>query len=123
MDAKQMNLEDLSARVAKLEAQTRRWKLASTLLGLTGACAVIIAAKPGDRLEPPVIRAGAVEAQRFILKDEDGRVFARLTFKDEHKRMSANIIGKTSPAALEFYDEQGDVALTVPGVPGLVPTK
>jgi hypothetical protein len=123
MNPKPSSFEDLPSRVSKLEAQSRRWKLATGLLGLVGVPFVLIGAKPADRLEPPVVRARAVEAQEFVLKDESGHIFARLTLNGDKKRQNQLALGKISPAALEFYDENGDVASTVPVTGGFLPVK
>src|SRR5260370_33666128 len=78
MNSPQANLDLLVARVQKLEASNRRWRLLNALLLLFGVSVVLMGAKPADRLEPNVIRAGSVEAQDFVLNDEAGHVYARL---------------------------------------------
>jgi hypothetical protein len=73
-------LQALQMRVSKLEAQTRRWTVFSVLMVLAGVF-LVIALVRASRLgtaTPTVIRAKTVEAQDFVLKDEDGRVRARL---------------------------------------------
>jgi len=123
MDAKQSSFEDLAARIAKIEVQSRRWKLTTGLLALLGISFVMIAAKPADRLEPAVVRARVVEAEDFLLKDDNGHVYARLTLNRDRKRLGDRVFGHVSPAELEFYDANGDLALTIPGTPGMVPAK
>jgi hypothetical protein len=53
-------------------------KLGSGLIALSCISLLLLGAKAADRNESTVIRAGAVEAQDFLLKNEDGRVYARL---------------------------------------------
>ncbi len=74
MNSSQTNFDFLAARVQKLEASNRRWRLLNAVLLLSGASVALMGAKPADRLEPNVIRAGAVEAREFLLKDTDGHV-------------------------------------------------
>ena len=138
MNSRQSNLDLLIARVQKLEASNRRWRLLNAALLLSGASIALMGAKPADRLEPNVIRAGAVEAQEFILKDTDGHVYARLGLG----RNSANILAnglnslpnqnglqfmpnRTNPGqpALQFFDDRGNVLWTVPQEPTLIPAK
>ena len=115
MDPNAKTLEALTARVAKLEAQSRRWKLATGLFGLLSATVVLMGARPADRIDPGLVRARSVEAREFLLKDETGQVYARLRLNQDRKRLRQ--------AVLEFYDEQGDVTLTIPAAPGMVPAK
>ena len=119
----QANFTDLAARIAKLEVQNRRWKLAASLLGLVGLSFVILGAKPVERFDPPVVRARVVEAEEFQLKDDNGHVYARLSLNPEKKRQDQPALGKVSPAVLEFYDENGDVVSTVPVMGGFLPVK
>src|SRR5258706_14708493 len=87
MNSPQANLDLLVARVQKLEASNRRWRLLNALLLLSGISVVLMGAKPADRLEPNVIRAGSVEAQDFVLKDEAGHVYARLSLNPSIERL------------------------------------
>jgi hypothetical protein len=138
MNSPQANLALLAARVQKLEASNRRWRLLNAVLLLSGASVALMGAKPADRLEPPVIRAGSVEAQEFILKDTDGHIYARLSLG----RTSANILanglnslpnqnglqfmpnrGASNQPALQFFDDRGNVLWTVPQEPTLIPAK
>jgi len=56
--------------------------------------------KPADRIDPPMVRAGTVEAQEFILKDETGHICARLspqTYRSNCEQpMAALFIGPKS---------------------------
>jgi hypothetical protein len=138
MNSPQVNLDLLAARVQKLEASNRRWRLLNAVLLLSGASVALMGAKPADRLEPNVIRAGAVEAQEFTLKDTDGHTYARLSLG----RTSANILAnglnslsnqnglqflpkREAPGqpALQFFNDRGDVVWTVPQGPTLIPAK
>ena len=85
-------LEPLVARLEKLEAQNRKWKLASILLGLSSLSLVLMAAKSADHLDPRVVHARTVEAQDFVLKDEDGQVRARLTLNANKFSHDRNIL-------------------------------
>jgi hypothetical protein len=138
MNSPQVNLDVLSARVQKLEASNRRWRLLNAVLLLSGASVALMGAKPADRLEPPVIRAGSVEAQEFILKDTDGHTYARLSLGRTLANILANGLnslpnqnglqflpkreGPGQPA-LQFFNDRGDVVWTVPQEPTLIPAK
>lgn len=129
MDFTQSELHLLAARVEKLEAQNRRWKLAGVFFALSGVSLVLMAAKPADRMEPPVVRAGAVEAQEFILKDADGHVYARLSLGRALAKKQPNglyLIPDKAAAgqpALQFFDDKGDVVWTAPTKAEFMPAK
>jgi len=120
-------LEPLVARLEKLEAQNRKWKLASILLGLSSLSLVLMAAKSADHLDPRVVHARTVEAQDFVLKDEDGQVRARLTLNANKFSHDRNILDPTDPtygsSALQFYDDKGDPIWTAPQAPLMLPAK
>ena len=126
MTSSQINLDLLVARVQKLEASNHRWRCASALLLLSGIAVFLMGAKPADRLEPNVIRAGSVEAQEFILKDETGHVYARLSLNPSLPKMTQKGGAYMFPsdklpggeAALQFYDEKGGVLWTAPSMGG-----
>src|SRR5258708_32504187 len=98
MDPNEKTVEDLAARVLRLEAQSRRWKLATGLFAVLAAAVVLMGAKPADRIEPPLIRARSVEAREFLLKDETGPVDARLRLNDAKKRSSSSGFSHSSQA-------------------------
>ena len=129
MDFTQSELHLLTSRVEKLEAQNRRWKLASFFFALSGVSLMLMAAKPADRIEPPVVRAGAVEAQEFILKDTDGHVYARLSLGRALAKKQPNglyLIPNKAAAgqpALQFFDDKGDVVWTAPTRAEFMPAK
>jgi len=128
MNSSQANLDLLAARVQKLEASNRRWKLLNALLVLSIASVVVMGAKPADRLQPNVVRAGAVEAQEFILKDEAGHVYARLSLNPSLPKVTqkgrtylvpSDSLAIPGQPALQFFDDKGDVVWTVPQEPTL----
>jgi hypothetical protein len=133
MNSSQANLDLLAGRVQRLEASNHRWKLLSALLALSIASVVVMGAKPADRLQPPVVRAATVEAQEFLLKDESGHVYARLSMnpsvaavKQPNGRtylVPSDSLGIPGQPALQFYDERGQVLWTVPQEPMLRPVK
>jgi hypothetical protein len=132
MNSPQANLDLLAARVQKLEASNHRWKLLNALLVLSIASVVVMGAKPADRLQPNVVRAGSVEAQEFILKDETGHVYARLSLnlnpalpkviqKGRAYFIPSDSLAIPGQPALQFFDDKGDVVWTVPQAPTLRP--
>jgi len=138
MNHTETDLHVLATRVEKLEAQNRRWKLIGSLTALFAASFLLTGAKPADRIDPPVIRASAVEAQEFILKDMDGHVYARLSLGRDFAAMSPNglritpnqntpnfMTNRPAPnqATLQFYDERGDVLWTAPTSPTMIPVR
>jgi hypothetical protein len=118
-------LQVLSARLDRLEVQNRRWKLAAIMLALSSGSLVLIAAKPADRLDPSVVRARSVEAQDFILKDEDGQIRARLSLRPHSKKPGQNLFANPTGAtpSLEFYDDNGDAVWTAPQSPTMIPAR
>ncbi|HUC53746.1 MAG TPA: hypothetical protein VMR90_06850 [Candidatus Cybelea sp.] len=126
MNSSQITLDVLAARVEKLEVSIRRWRFLSAVLLLSGLSVFLMGAKPADRIEPNVIRASSFEAQEFILKDETGHVYARLSLKPSLPKINQKgrtylFPGDTFPggeAALQFYDEKGDVLWTAPSTGG-----
>jgi hypothetical protein len=114
---------ELAARLDKLEAQNRRWKLASILLAVCSASLVLIAAKPADQIDPNVIHARTVEARDFVLKDEDGQIRARLTVNPKKASKGAVILDSDLKPALQFYDDRGDAYWSVPQGPSMIPTR
>jgi len=102
MNSQQANLDLLAARVQSLETSNHGWKLLNAVLVLSIASVVLMGAKPADRLEPNVIRAGSVEAQEFILKDETGHVYARLSLNPSLPRITQK--GRTYLFYLPFSE-------------------
>jgi hypothetical protein len=133
MNSTQTSLDLLASRVQELEASNRRWKLVNALLALSAVSVALMGAKAADRIEPPVVHAGTVEPQEFILKDQAGHVYARLslnpaapamkTRKGRTYFMSSQWISIPGQAALQFYDDKGEVLWTVPSKDQFVPVK
>jgi len=132
MNSTNSEIQILAVRVERLEAQNHWWKLISALFALSGVSLVLMGAKPADRIGPPMVRASTVEAQEFILKDETGHIFARLslnlpikTVKQPNGRMYLIPQNQAIPgqAALQFYDDKGDVLWTVPSMTQVLPAK
>ena len=133
MNSTQTNLDLLALRVQELEASNRRWKWVNALIVLSAVSVALMGAKPADRIEPPMVRASTVEAQEFILKDEAGHVYARLSLnpsapamKTRNGRMyfmSNQGIPIPGQAALQFYDDKGEVLWTAPSKDHFVPVK
>jgi len=132
MNSSQANLDLLAARVQKLEASNHRWKLLNALVVLSIASVVVMGAKPADHLQPPVVRAGSVEAQEFVLKDETGHVYARLSLNPSLPKVirkgrtyfipnGSDSLAIPGQPALQFFDDKGDVVWTVPQVPEVRP--
>ena len=125
MPSTNSDLQSLSARLDKLETQARRWKLTALVLAVSSASLVLIAAKSADRLDSSVIRARSVEAEDFILKDQDGQVYARLSLRPHPKKFGQSFL--YSPAvpasSLEFYDQNGEAIWTAPQSPTMMPAK
>lgn len=138
MNSSERDIQTLAARVEKLEAANRRWKLANALLLLSGVSILLMGAKPAnrlaaanaDRIEPDVLHARSVEAQDFVLKDADGHVYARLSLSH---RVDLKKKGRTyllpsdeallSQAALQFYDDKGEVVWTAPSKAQYLPAR
>ena len=114
-------LETLAERVEKLETQNRWWKLASVLSAFFCISLLLLGAKAADRSESTIVRAHTIEAQDFILKDEDGRVYARMSLNPSKKLKPDGrvymIPSQETPgqAALEFYGEKGNITWIAPG--------
>jgi hypothetical protein len=113
----------LAARMDKLESQNRKWKLASLVLGLATASLIAIAAKPADHYDSNVLKVRTVEAQDFVLKDEDGQVYARLTLNPRPKATKNSLLLNPEGPALQFYDAKGNPTWTAPGLPSMLPAR
>ena len=101
MNSTRTSLDLLASRVQELEASNRRWKLVNALLALSAVSVALMGAKSADRIEPPMVRAGTVEAQEFILKDEAGHIYARLSLNPSAPAM------KTRNGRMYFMSNQG----------------
>ena len=127
MESTNNDLQALSARLDKLETQNQRWKLAAILLALSSTSLVLSAAKPADQTDPSVIHARTIEAQDFVLKDEDGQIRAQLavnpTNKKEVNGKHVLIMNPASGPALQFFNANGDAIWTAPQSPAMIPAK
>jgi len=81
-------------RLERLERQQRRWRALAIVAALGIASVALMGQKPTGR---------TVEAERFILRDADGRARAELLMVD----------GKEQSVALRFKDADGMPRLTV----------
>jgi hypothetical protein len=134
MNAEKINLQTLAARVARLESANRRWKSIALLFAISllflstrHAERVAAATKP-DRIEPDVLHVRSVEAQDFVLKDENGHVYARLSLNPVFKQViGRNYMMPSQPvsghAALQFYDDKGDIVWTAPSKAQFIPVR
>ena len=139
MNSSPVDVQALAARVERLESANRRWKSASAiallfvlsllLLSTRHAERVAAAARP-DRVERDVLRVRTVEAQDFVLKDDEGHVLARLSLSpqaDVKKRGGAYLVPKDGAlpgqAALQFYNNKGEVLWTAPSAAELLPAR
>jgi len=139
MEFSQIDVQNLAARIGKLESANRRWKSASAiallfvlsllLLSTRHAERVAAAARP-DRVERDVLRVRTVEAQDFVLKDDEGHVLARLSLSpqaDVKKRGGAYLVPKDGAlpgqAALQFYNDKGEVLWTAPSAAEFLPAR
>lgn len=139
MEFPQTDVQNLASRIEKLEAANRRWKSASAiallfvlsllLLSTRHAERVTAAARP-ERVEHDLLHVRTVEAQNFILKDEDGRVYARLSFSPrvDVKRKGGTYLMPSDGAlpgqpSLQFYNDKGDVVWTAPSAAQFIPAR
>ena len=64
-----------------------------------------------------------MEAQEFVLKDDDGQVYARLTLNPKPNVSRNSILSNAEGPALQFYDNKGNPTWTEPGLPAMLPAK
>jgi hypothetical protein len=88
-------IDGLVERLERLEQENRRWRRAAVALGLAGAIGLLVgAARQGGGPK-------TVEAERFVVKGEDGNVYAELgLYRDERGRA-------TGATSLVFFGEDG----------------
>jgi len=143
MNSSQVDVQILAARVEKLESANRRWKsvsaiallfVISLLLVSTRHAERVAASANPDRVDRDVLHIRTVEAQDFVLKDEDGRVYARfgLAPRVDEKVLNGptgtlHLIPKDGVmpglATLQFYDDNGHAVWTAPTKPQFMPVK
>ena len=130
MSSSEVDVQALAIRIERLEAANRRWKSASAIallflfsmlsLSTRHAERVAAAASP-DRIEQDVLHARTVEAQDFVLKDADGRVYARFSITPSLSEMDKNgrspRLYEMGQASIQFYDEKGKVLWSAPAKP------
>lgn len=115
-------LQDLQMRVSKLETQTRRWRALSASVVLAGILLVLVGASRSETTAPTVIRAKTVDARDFLLRDEHGRVCARLSIHPTVERKASvedevyRYEVRENPA-LQFFDENGEEVWVEPKRP------
>jgi hypothetical protein len=138
MNSAQLDVQALAVRIEKLESANRRWKSASViallfvismLLLSTRHAERVAAAARADRVDQDVLRVRTVEAQDFVLKNEDGHVYARLSLSPQ-ARVKKNggtylLPDDTLPGqpSLQFYNDRGDVVWTAPSAAHFLPIK
>lgn len=126
---------DLQARVARLEREGRRWRLAAAI----GPVALAVAALLGQTLPSAVAKGvdtgplrpagapGVVEAQRFVLRDPSGAARATLATTDEGVPLLVFMDREGEPRAIlgqkQVYlsDEGGSSAVKLLVNPGGTP--
>jgi hypothetical protein len=143
MNSSLVDIQTLVARVEKLEAANRHWKSASAIVLLfvvsllllsTRNAERVAAAARADRVDPNVLHVRSVEAQDFVLKDDDGHVYARFGLApriDEKLLNDPNGTLRLIPkdgilpgqAALQFYDANGHAVWTAPTKPQFMTVK
>lgn len=139
MELSRVDVQNVVVRIEKLESANRRWKSASTIAFLfvismlllsTRHAERVAAATRADSIEPDVLHARTVEAQDFVLKDADGHVCARLSLSplvDVKKKGGMYLTPRDGAlpgqAALQFYNDKGEVVWTVPSAAQLLPAR
>jgi hypothetical protein len=109
-------LKLLVERVSQLEKQNRRFKrLGTLLLVLLGGLTLVAAQERG--------KGQTIEADRFLLKDANGRIRAdlgldknggvRLLLNDENEKQRLNAAAFSEGPGLALFDENGAVRFSV----------
>jgi len=106
----EIDFRELAERVQKLERQYCRWKLASFFLLFILACLLATGLVAQGKIEPPLVRAKAVEAQSFLLEDANGTVRGQMKMK-------------AGGPSFEIYDETGKIVWSIPSKPVQKPTR
>ena len=102
-----MQENELIQRMERLERGNRRWKLAALVL-LLGCLVLLLAGF--DYPQPNLVKARSVEAQSFVLRDADGQIRARMAISESGPRLS-------------FFDEHGNLMLSLPLKPEIRPAR
>lgn len=74
-------MQTIEARLARLEREVRRWRVAAAMGGVAATCALLVAAQSRPPV-PKVIEADYISAKRFSLL-LDGKVRAELGVDDQ----------------------------------------
>jgi len=118
--------QPLSARIAKSEAQIRRLQVCNLAMLILFLGILLGNVKHAEANNPPVVvKADSVEASSFVVKDQRGRICARLSSTPvvEYRNGIKVTILQTDAhdrALLEIFDEDGFPTLTLPPSPTLV---
>jgi hypothetical protein len=110
MTKTEIDFGELAERVHELERQNCRWKLASFFLVFIVACLLSTGLVAQEKVEPPLMRAKAVEAQSFLLEDADGTVRGQMRMK-------------AGGPIFEVYDQTGNIVWSIPSKPKLTPSR
>jgi hypothetical protein len=103
-DESEINM--LKARLEKLEKQNRRrWSTVLGILGIAGA-AILMNQAVAKSLEQP--KSSVVEATKFVLKDENGKIRAILGSTPPNE-----IASKDRYFGLRLYDQNGKLMTTL----------
>jgi hypothetical protein len=78
---------------------------------------------PPEQAPSEISGVPTVEAQEFILKDSDGKVYGRLSLHMAGKWLRKSPEANVDQASLQFFDERGDVVWTAPTIPHFQPIK
>ena len=118
-------LQALALRVETLERQSRRWKLTSTVVALIAVSLLLVARGHSETVDKDVFRATTIESQNLLLKDETGRVRARLSMHSigkviefggkQYRTPSSKALFRQ--ASLQFFDEDGEEIWLAPMAP------
>jgi hypothetical protein len=96
MEMAHTELDELLARMKKLEGQNRFWRRAGLLIALALGLSLTVNVTAQEKSEKQSLHAVTIEARTFILKDASGTVRGRMTVE-------------YGEAELELYDSTGKV--------------
>lgn len=104
MNSQPNAFEELRDRILKLEKQNRRLKHCGVAVLIIPALVLVMGQVPSKK---------AVEANEFILRDDAGRVRAKLWMSTANENVpDINFRGKPSPT-LALFNEQGKITVAV----------
>ena len=96
MEMAHTDLDELLARMKKLEGQNRFWRRAGLLIALALGLSLTANVTAQEKPEKQSLHAVTIEARTLILKDASGTVRGRMTVE-------------YGEAKLELYDSTGKV--------------